>query len=281
MAQVKIEGELATTSSPEGSTATMNVGELFAQLGGPATTRGTVLPDGIKAVIAHEPFTIWVHQVPPRIYNFKWIATGSPERYGNKARYRDVKIALPYLIVLAVFARGRDGGFHIGDRSECFFTTEPLESLDDPLLYPALLNCSKFGPPEGKPLSWICTQKMDRSVCESVPDNNARMRLAFSMLMHCLLETGFNYSSEEHEANSWYSESSSVDPRISTVEAWETTTQENPLFVLEVPWLPVGMSVGEVADRITHNARAPGNRVSSAADVARHMFNRGSIQKPG
>jgi hypothetical protein len=280
MARVTIEGGIATTSSPEGLTATMRVGELFGQLSCQPATGGIVLPDGIKAVISREPITIWVHQVPPRIYNFKWIASGSPP-YGKGARYRDVKIALPYVVVLAVFARCPDGGFHLGDRSECFFRTESLESLDDSLLYPALLNCSKFVPPEGKPLSWICTQKMDRSGWEGVQENNARMRLAFKTLMHCLLETGFNYSSEQNEANSWYSESSSVDPRISPIEAWETATRENPLFVLEVPWLPVGMNVGEVADRIAHTARATGNRVSSAGDVARHMFNRGSIRTEG
>ena len=58
-------------------------------------------------------------------------------------------------VMLAAFE-----GDMLSGHNECFFRRRPLEKEDDDLLYPALLNCSKFTPQEGKPLSWICTAKM-------------------------------------------------------------------------------------------------------------------------
>ena len=100
------------------------------------------------------------------------------------------------------------------------FRTAPLESWDDELLYPALLNCSKFTPPEGKPLSWICTQHLNYAALSKETSPGRRLRAGFRALMHCLLETGFNYSSENHEGASWFGESCRVDPRVANVEAW-------------------------------------------------------------
>jgi hypothetical protein len=137
-----------------------------------------------------------------------------------------------------------------------------------------MLNCSKFKVQEGNPLSWLCTQYLDRSF-ESEPDTARRKLLAFQQLRFCLLESGFNYSSEHNEGSSWYTESLSVDPRIATVEEWEKATAEDPMFVLDVPWLPTGFTGGQVADRIfdLHRARQP--KFESAGDLARLVFNHG------
>ena len=128
----------------------------------------------------------------------------------------------------------------IAQENECFFRTEPLRSLNDPVFYPALLNCSKFDPPDGRPLSWICTQFMqDRAnqIARKSTDPNVTMRKGMEALLHCLLETGFNYSSEHHELTSWFTVSKEQDPRIATVERWEAETKKDPNFVLDVPWL--------------------------------------------
>jgi hypothetical protein len=91
--------------------------------------------------------------------------------------------------------------------------------------------------------------------------------------MHCLLETGFNYSSERHEGASWFGESARVDRRVSTVESWEAATAKEPLFVLDVPWLKTGLSVRQVVERIFKNHRAPRSAAASAGDLARLVFN--------
>jgi hypothetical protein len=181
-----------------------------------------------------------------------------------------VRIGLPYLVTLAVF----DGAV-LTDANECFFRTAPIGSEDDALCYPALLNCSRFHVPDGHPLSWICTQKLDRATI-AADDPNVQMRSGLKALMHCLLESGFNESSEHHEAASWFSESRRVDPRIATVEAWQEATAADPLFVLEVPWLPTGLTIRQVVERSYRNLPGGGQTVESVGDLARIIFNHGS-----
>jgi hypothetical protein len=274
MDTVTLKDTLAEARSPEGQAARISVADLVARLAPQRMdTCGAVLPDGVKAVFSRGPVTVWVHQTPPRVFNLKWIAEGSGAPFGGGTRYRDVRLALPYLIVFAVFAPGENGWQQLGHSNECFFRNAPLESVDDELFYPALLNASKFHPQEGRPLAWICTQHLDRQPLVSEPDANKRLRKAFRALMHCLLETGFNYSSEHHEGASWFSESTRVDKRLATVEKWQEASAKDPLFVLDVPWLKTKLTVGQVADRIFTIHRANKAAVASSGDVARLIFN--------
>jgi hypothetical protein len=216
-----------------------------------------------------------VYERSPQVYSFKWIARDSPVPFGSGTKYRTVRIALPYLVVLAVFELGKRNVIQLSGRNECFFRRHPLKSTGDELFYPALLNCSKFDPPEGRPLSWICTAKLDYKQLSKKPDNNTRMQTSLHALLHTLLETGYNRSSDYHEASSWFTESTGVDPRISTIENWEKATAKDPLFVLDVPWLSTGLTLEQVIERIFKNsdARRPG--ISSAADIRRILFNYG------
>lgn len=95
-------------------------------------------------------------------------------------------------------------------------------------------------------------------------------------LLHCLLETGYNKSSEHHEESSWFTESAGVDPRIAAIEEWEKATASDSLFVLDLPWLKTGMTLGQVMDRIFANARVSLPRMTSATDLARLMINNSS-----
>lgn len=274
METLTIQGNTVCAITPEGQSANMTVDDLVAKLTPPRMdTCGVFLPEGVGCVLSQGPTTIWVHQTPPRVWNFKWIADDSPVRFGAGTRYRNVRIALPYLVTLAVFTPVENAKVQLSAVNECFFRTAPLSSLDDELLYPALLNCSKFTAPEGKPLAWICTQHLDRKVFINEPDLNRRMRLGFKALMHTLLETGFNYSSERHEGSSWFTESAGVDPRIATVDKWQLATNKDPLFVLEVPWLKTGHTLAQVCERIFQNLKARKPRYSSAGDLARLVFN--------
>lgn len=270
MEPVKIEGTKMTAVLPEGQAASMSVEEVLAVACPPRmNTCGTVVPDGFRLAYPRGQFTIWVHEIPPRVYQFKWIANDSPAKFGEGTTYRPVRIALPYVIVLAVFE-----GDMLSDSNECFFRTKPLVDAErDELLYPGLLNCSKFSPPDGKPLSWICTQNLDRRKLTTAPDAATRMRAGLEVLIHCLFESGFNYSSDLHEASSWFTESNRVDRRIATVEKWEEATKQDPLFAVDVPWLKTGLSVKQVVERIFKNRGACEQRVASADDFARVIFN--------
>jgi len=270
-----IEGSAIRAVSPEGQTAELSL-KRFGELLAPPqmSTSGVVLPDGVKFIESRGPVTVWVHETPPRIHSLRWIAGDSATPFGKGTKYRTVRIALPYLVVLAVFEPHEHGVQQLSARNECFFRVAPLTNADsDELLYPALLNCSKFTPSTGKPLSWICTAQMNRALFANEPDTAKRLRLSFQELMRCLLETGFNFSSEHHEGSSWFTESARVDPRVTTVEAWEKATAEAPMFVLDVPWLRTDLSLRAVIERICRNSRARQQVLSTARDAARLVFN--------
>lgn len=272
-ARVTIEGSAIHAVSPEGKEASMPLDEFFKRVRGARMDTGDmILPDGVKTIISDGVFSIWAHETPPQIFNFKWIADGSPAEFGEGTEYRTVKIALPYLIVLAVFCPDKLGRVTLSNFNECFFSTGPLKSLDDELCYPALLNCSKFEPQEGNPLAWICTQYLNRSF-DREPDTNKRLRGGFKSLMNCLLATGFNYSSDRHEASSWFTESRSVDERIATVDAWQEASKANDLFGLQVSWLKTGLSLRQITERIFKNHHAGAPAPDNAAAVARIVFN--------
>ena len=260
--------------SPEGKTASMPIDAFLAKVAGRRMdTGGVVLPDGVKAVITEGAITIWVYECPPCLQRFLWIAPDSPVPFGPGTKYRPVRLAVPYLILLVVFATDATGQWQLTGANECFFRVEPLKTLDDPLLYPGLLNCSRFQPQDGRPLSWICTQHLRPTPAMRDPDVSKRLTASFEALRHCLLETGFNLSSEHHEYSSWFTESCKVDPRIHTVEAWEAASAEHPLFVLEVPWLPTRHTVHQAAERIFKQQQAHSKAPRTAAALARIVFN--------
>lgn len=267
------ETEVIATS-PEGKTARMPLDALLARAtAGQANSGPAILPDGVKAVLSRGSVTIWIWESPPRAYHFDWIAKDSPMPFGDGTRYRMVRLALPYLIVVAVFVRSPAGLPHLSTSNECFFRTAPLKRFEDKLCYPALLNCSKFAPPEGRPLSWICTQHLRHTPKMQSRDPAERFGAGFEALRHCLLETAFNYSSDHHEAASWFSESCNVDRRLNTVEAWQEASAKDPLFVLEVPWLQTGHTLRQVVDRIFRNLGSDKSRITSATGLARIIFN--------
>ena len=269
-----IQGTEVMATSPEGKTASMPIEAFLAKVAARRMdTGGAVLPSGVKAVITEGGTTIWVYECPPCLQRFLWIAPDSPVPFGPGTQYRPVRLALPYLIMLVVFAADASGDLQLAGANECFFRIEPLKTLDDPLLYPALLNCSRFEPPDGRPLSWICTQHLKSTPAMRDPEVSKRLTASFEALRHCLLETGFNFSSEHHEHSSWFTESCQVDPRINTVAAWEAASAENALFVLEVPWLPTRHTVRQVAERIFKQQQARAKAPRTAAALARIVFN--------
>src|SRR5262245_26915925 len=108
--KVLIEKDTATATSPEGKSAQMPVETLLAKASAGQWNSGpAILPDGIKAIVSQGAITLWVWEAPPALYNFDWIAADSPEPFGPGAKYRKVRLALPYVIIVAVFGRGESG----------------------------------------------------------------------------------------------------------------------------------------------------------------------------
>jgi len=243
---ITITGTTASTVSPEGVKASMDLAKFLEAVCPPCMDTGEqILCDGIKSIQSMDGFTIVVHQSAPAIYNFKWIAKDSVIRSGRDAKYRNVRIALPYVILLATF---QDGLLTMDN--ECYFRTSPLNKIDDGLLYPALLNVSKFpNTSNNRALTWICTQHLNFGKVHEGPELT-RFRDSVAALWQCLIGAGFNYSSEANEGASWYGESCKVDKRIATIEDWQDATREDPLFAIDVPWLDTGHSLKKMCQRI-------------------------------
>ena len=278
---VTLEDEVARASLPAGASACMPLSALFERLHSRSPDSvELVLPDGVKALVPTPRGSILVHQTPPRVCNFRWIASDSEAPYGPEAKYREVRIGLPYLVVLADFQRSRGGVMRLGNRNECFFSNQPIDGLgfETPLAFPALLNCSKFEDSEEHPLAWICTQHLSRGQFAGAKTQQAALHAGMAALLRHLLESAFNLSSEMHEVASWFSETvkARVDPRISSVESWEGATAEDPLFVLDVPWLPTGRTLGEIAERMARAGGKTGSVMRRSHDVARVIFHAGA-----
>src|SRR4051794_10748841 len=124
---VTIQGGAAQAVSPEGQKASLPLDKLLAKLTpARADTCDLMLPDGVASVRSRGPVSIWIHQTPPRVFSLKWIANDSPARFGPGTKYRIVRIALPYLVVLVVFAPGEHNRVQLSNYSECFFRNRPL-----------------------------------------------------------------------------------------------------------------------------------------------------------
>lgn len=274
MSTLTLNDSLAELTTPEGIRMSLDVPQLLKEAVPARAHSGGLLPGGIRYVESAGPFTVWVLEVAPTVRELSWLANDSPAPFGKEATYRCVKIALPYLLVVAVFENGL-----ISEFNECFFRTQPLRDENaDELCYPALLNCSKFTPPEGRPLAWICTQKLNRAPLFRETNPRQRMIRGLQLLHHCLFETGFNRSSDVHEGASWFTQSCGCDPRIATIEKWQEATAKNPLFVLDVPWLKTGVTLTRLIDRIFANRGVSRDRPVTTGDLARIVMHRGKAE---
>jgi len=274
--ELYFDGDSLYAVTPEGNCRSMTVELLCDKIAAShVSLDGVMLPKGVIRDWPLGNAVIWLYEREPQPYNFKWIARDSASRFGRGTKYREVSITLPYLLVFAVFACVAPGRLSLTAANEAYFRNRPVASPNDEVCFPALLNCSKFPAGSGRPLSWICTQHLDRAF-DQEPDLNRRMRAAFKSLLRCLLESGFNYSSEVHEGASWFTESCHVDDRISTIEKWEAASKADPLFVLDVPWLKTGLTISRVVERIFKNLNATRPKIKTAGDLARIIHN----QKP-
>jgi hypothetical protein len=199
----------------------------------------SALPDGVKFFEWRPPLLLVVHQMPPHVRQFRWIADDSPVRFGPGTVYRKVRLSIPYAITFALYAQQGERLFLVGN-NELYFRNEPLRARSDHLGYPALLNISRIPTPK-RERAWICTQYLGWA-----PDDDWTGQL--QMLLEHTWNGGFNLSSEDHEGASWYSASTGIHDDLHPVEKWEKASADNDAFALGVPWKPANLSVAEIVE---------------------------------
>jgi len=280
---ITITGKTVRATSPEGVTATMSVERFVRELHPPVMNcGGLVLPHGVHLFFSTPTTTIFFWELPPAVHHVRWISADSAVPYrmgGAKVLYEDRRLAMPYVVIVAVFVRDPSGRLVMSGKNEAYFRTAPLEDADAELLFPALLNISKFPAKAAArmPLTWICTQYLNLQKLAAEPDFNTRVRQSLKALRSTMLEAGFNYSSEHHELTSYWSVSARKIPEIADLDRWEQLSREDPLFALKLPWLPatVGrrpMTVQKLVDRIETLLGAKDTTPDTSDSLARVVF---------
>lgn len=297
--EIVINHEGVQARTPEGAVARMPTAEWLGRVRPPPLAQtGMLLPDGVRAVVTHPSGRgmVWVAEIPPRVWSVDWLAADSPADFGPGAKYLRRSLAFPYQVLLTTFGwGGSEGGAGLGlerRRVELFWRKAPLASFHDELRYPALLNVTKFFQPAdpeyepafaSKPLSWLCTQHLVVTPDMRSAVAEERLRAGYRQLMALVAGQSFNRSSENHpgegEQMSWYTWSvrQGVDPRLADTALWEEASRRDPFWVLDVDWLPVGLSLGAVIDRIftTTMGLPPAPRCDRVEDLSRIVFQHG------
>ena len=266
-----IEGDTVTVTTPEAQELSMPLADWIAAVDRPQFDEGLCpLPAGVVAFKPLRDGVILVHESAPALRRLRWLADDSPTPFGSQAVYREVSLAMPYVLVLAVFRRGAGGLYQLTTDSEAYFRSAPLRSLGDGLQFPALLNVSRMHPHPSKPLAWVCVQYVDPKAVRAGADDAARLAQGLAVLLRHLWEAGFNRSSEHHELGSWYSETvaSAVDPRVASLDAWEQASAQDPNFVLDVPWIDAGHTLGQMLTRMAKRLGLHEAPPLSVADLA-------------
>jgi len=220
------------------------------------------LPDGVKFFDWRPPFLVVVHQTPPHVRQLRWIAADSPAPFGDRVKYRKVRLSIPYAVAFAVYSLQGDKLF-LTHANELYFKNEPLRSRADRVCYPALLNLSRIKT-SAREKAWVCTQYLR-------PQPHEDWTVQLQHLLEHTWNGGFNLSSENHEGASWFGLSTGVHPDLNTVEKWEKASAAKDAFALSVPWRPVPQNVGEIIDAIFAECK-PATR-TKPPDLASRFMN--------
>jgi len=284
-----IVGDQITSKSPEGNLHAASVKE-FVQIvtKSQKVVEDLILPDGVKAVLPMRQGLVVIHEVPPQLHEFKWITDKSAKARGADNDYKTVKVALPYVEVFNFYHRVPNGNLVMSGEHECFFMNKSIQEdgFDSQLMFPALLNVSKL---EGIPGSsnrchaWICTQYLSPaeyklSLADSKNDQKV-IHAGLGALLRHLFESGFNMSSDYSEIASWFTETckAKIDPRLKDIHTWVEASEKDPLFALEVPWLPVKKTIRQLVNyRIK---KQTGVNVEHARDLLRLMLQSKTFKK--
>lgn len=202
--------------------------ELAAVLPGRLRDQPLLLPTGTRVVRTAGPNTAIVVELAPQVRRLRW---GSG-RMGEEGPYREVRLAFPYVICLLIFFREEFEDLRL------YYRMSPLQALTDPLFCPNLLNVQG-----GNDLMASC-----RACVRGRPEDLGNYPIAeqVRLLLEFFWETGFNADVKDDA----FTRSRSLDPRIASVEAWATATAADPLFVMQIPWMPAACTLVEAIDRL-------------------------------
>jgi hypothetical protein len=139
--------------------------------------------------------------------------------------YRTYRLAFPYILYLLSFYRG--------DLQEMkmFYRPGPLTSLDDTLYHTNLPNVR--GEPGHYGSQRVCLRYRPEML-EGVP-----LAQSVPTLIEFFWSTGFNQDIK----GSAFERAQNLNPSIASFEAWESATEQDPLFPLQIDWEPTDRTI--------------------------------------
>lgn len=200
------------------------------------------IPEGLRFGWRRGDFLVLVLEEKPALRTVRWLANDSPAPFGRRAKYRTVRLAFPFVVLVVTLCGGELTG-----HQQAFYRTAPLRRLSDELLLPNLRNVARAYEQD----AWLCLAHLHGRLA---PLNWYEK---IDTIWQHVMNAGFNGSSEHHEGMSYFGEMQSLDPRIASVEAWEQASLADRYFPLQVPWRPVGKSVGTVMEESLRRVAPP------------------------
>lgn len=218
-----------------------------AARGIPARTLG-LMPENfpLRALHTQNNFLLFLLEYPPGVRTLAWTREGVKPKGVPEPRWREATVALPYVLFFITV----QGGRYLG-KSSVYFRNERIRAADftDTLSDCHFFNCS---PQAYGVYCWMCSTSLPPAVqpTQSLPAFVASVIDNFWF-------TGFNYSSEHNEGNSFFGlgrkggKKQIPDARVQTIEAWEEATARDPGFAVTVPWNPSPRTVRDVFAELT------------------------------
>src|SRR3989304_2155436 len=167
-----------------------------------------------------------VVELPPEIRRMTW----SPATMDQGGAYSTHWLAFPYTIYICILYTIEGGEAYGGGLEEMrvYYRNAPLQSPDDPLYVPNLFNVQ---------VDPVLTSNC-RACLRGHPEDLENLPLAKQMetLLNFFWETGFNLDIERNG----FERAKHLDPRISSLETWESASKADSLFPLGIRWEPTG-----------------------------------------
>ena len=217
-----------------------------------------VLPHGTRYILKHGKASIVVVEEPPQVRTLHFTGyflredTHRLKRHKvSSLRYGSMRLALPYTVFMFMFS---ENSLH---SMMLFYRNEPIRSLEDEMYLSNLPNtwCDGF----------VChgfRGCLKGSISEKVE----------TVLSH-FWQSVFNTDLMQQN----YKPMTKRDKRFRDIWRWEKASAENPLFVLNVDWIPADLSLNSAIRKLKYSDPYMFERQSVAQAVKDIIWNKGNV----
>ncbi len=219
--------------------------------------RPGVLPPGTRLVLARGGSLVVAVEQAPQVRRVEWRpgTLKDAAAAGGAEGRRTVALATPYVLHLVRFFR------ESFEEMRVFYRAAPLLAEGDTVSLPNLWNVQAAE----SPLARCRACLRGRPALEGLA-----LGAQATAAIEFFWAAGFNLDIEDNA----FERGRGLDPRVASLEAWEAATAADPLFVLQVPWAPAGLTIRQAMEHLLHWGQ-DGSPVADAADLADLMYRLG------